>query len=1022
MIVSPSQDSFYGFPGGYSQTDEEVFQPFLPTTAELLDDGQLPSPSLEGPVSPRGTSHGVTNSRLSVSPSEESDGPDPNFSTPAKTKIKPKRAVLKYSSFSDSNIGTIAENELEENSADSRESDDTSSEKHVSRDSSKEEVSKLTQRQLMQESISRGMQGIMTRVVSETKQVSSPAGARIAKPHARSSTAPPSTLQYRDTDERKPTPPHKRAIQVRPLICSPVVATEFKRYPNFVFTPAHKDQQLSGESDSDLDRESHLGDASLSIDREVDIVGPLILEEEGKGKEGGEEEESESEGGEEEDEEGKEGEGEEGESEEEEEEEEGEGEGEEEEEEEKSEEQREAEKSLREEGEAERESLEESETLSEVKKVEEMREALEESIQAREEIGEGERGIEEKELKEGVLTQSDSEVAEEDNILEERSVSIEDDIRIEVSLHVESSTAIIREQQPNLMKPPSPSTDSPGSKAPLDISSRDTHPYHPSAEIPQSSSDHESLSEEPQRHFSSALSSSTESANNQLHHSRPVKSAVNLSPANLITSRPQSARAFSVEHTFASELTRPGSAGHGVALLPDKPSYLIDRELHRPSSANMLSCSSQSIKSSSSNESERLHLASGGAQQSVTRAKSPQNYRTQMELVKPLSALLRRKFSDADTHQQLVKSRSMASNLNKNEDSKMADDTKQTRSTTSSPVMRRSRTETPISRRTSVTNLKRPHSFHVSKFQSSSSAASSSTVDFTKDEFIRKAALKGMVKKSQTKKTPQPQNQTTNSKSTQDLRAVGLKANAKEVVSDLDALVLKRRTSSAGTPRQTPTLVTRSTHSIPCEPLTHSTPREPQFPPNSLARMSPDEQASATRSDRATSENRTPVAVKRHSSYEATLDMHPNSTNSSLTSNSQEYRNSVENIQASPNVLKHQTPTKSNHATPQTQENTPPKRPLVKNRHSYREISATHRNKALKRSKTEASSLLVGRSRDMWETPVEGGISIRTLDSSPYRDRRGAARPTSAPVRQNGNVDYAELLQDDAVEMSWTQF
>lgn len=241
MIVSPSQDSFYnGFPG-YSQFEDSTFPSFPNPLLNAIP--QDSSPVIWPPSTFQGISSRVKTSQLITCPSEEEEdkeeeeedgGRDSPESHTLETRSKSNsgKQTLQYTSFSDSNIETITELDVETESPENR----IHRSPHLRRgyDAVGGHQSKEAQRLLMQESIACGMQGIMSKVVNETKH-NSP-GTR--KPHSRSNTAP-SSLHIPMGEYKAPATIFHKKMQVRPLICSPMTSTtDLKRYPNFVFTPA----------------------------------------------------------------------------------------------------------------------------------------------------------------------------------------------------------------------------------------------------------------------------------------------------------------------------------------------------------------------------------------------------------------------------------------------------------------------------------------------------------------------------------------------------------------------------------------------------------------------------------------------------------------------------------------------------------------------------------------------------------------------------------------------------------------
>jgi hypothetical protein len=174
----------------------------------------------------------------------------------------------------------------------------------------------------------------------------------------------------------------------------------------------------------------------------------------------------------------------------------------------------------------------------------------------------------------------------------------------------------------------------------------------------------------------------------------------------------------------------------------------------------------------------------------VSTPTSDTQYKTEMELVKPLSAFLNHKFSNNRPLKGALNHSVSTNDLNLNVTSKSTsglNSTKASANNSPSLSMRRCVTDVQVGNRTSVTKLKRPHSFHVSKHQPKNGGG---TVDFTKDEFIRRAALQGMRKKPRSR--PPSQDGPTSPHRFAPTRA-------KEVVSDLDALLLQRKASNEST-------------------------------------------------------------------------------------------------------------------------------------------------------------------------------------------------------------------------------
>ena len=183
--------------------------------------------------------------------------------------LTPIKTTPKYSNL---NIETIAENEEEE-------------EELVISCETKERSSserRLTQRQQMQRSLSMGMQGIMAKVISETKQ-NSPIGK---KAHERSQTSPSRFLNVSPSLPRD-SPQHD--LTIRNLVYSPLAPTmvnRTKNIPDFVFTPGPDE---GGTSDSEVD---FLGSESSgpmrsagSADKSFGLIGVLDFD----GYTGGEE-------------------------------------------------------------------------------------------------------------------------------------------------------------------------------------------------------------------------------------------------------------------------------------------------------------------------------------------------------------------------------------------------------------------------------------------------------------------------------------------------------------------------------------------------------------------------------------------------------------------------------------------------------------------------------------------------------------------------------------------------------------
>ena len=164
----------------------------------------------------------------------------------AKSKIKSGKLGLKFISFSDSSIGTITEqNELVAASHDLSSGMENQTGTGM-RTENETEKDKLTRRQIMQRSIRFGMQDIMAKVVSETKQ-NSPNHRRL--PHYHSSTAPPSLL----SEDFSP----QRDVPVRPLLFSPYAPAVIKRHtklPNFEFSPFSHAANGYSSSSEETDR------------------------------------------------------------------------------------------------------------------------------------------------------------------------------------------------------------------------------------------------------------------------------------------------------------------------------------------------------------------------------------------------------------------------------------------------------------------------------------------------------------------------------------------------------------------------------------------------------------------------------------------------------------------------------------------------------------------------------------------------------------------------------------------------
>ena len=309
MIISPSQDSFYNSYPGLSDTGEDVLPSTLYHPPIVPHEATPDTTTVEEPSKELSSYHGISsrirNSKLITSPSEKSaDSKTNSFematTNRAKLKTYPGKRNPKYMSFSDPNIETIVEQDVEDEplgpplgGPDPREGESKNQDR-------------WTQRQLMQQSINQGMKGIMAKVISETKQ-SSP---KVKKLHLRSHTLPAIPLHKSPSPSSSPSPSpldsitstpldiKNGSIEVRALVCSPVTSTDVKLYPNFVFTPLPKQNTVAMEKDAseatemsklDTSDVSEWRDHSFSGDEEPGnvFIGPLVknldsAEEDGK--------------------------------------------------------------------------------------------------------------------------------------------------------------------------------------------------------------------------------------------------------------------------------------------------------------------------------------------------------------------------------------------------------------------------------------------------------------------------------------------------------------------------------------------------------------------------------------------------------------------------------------------------------------------------------------------------------------------------------------------------------------------
>ena len=791
---------------------------------------------------------------------------------------------------------------------------------------------RAARRLLMQESISRGMQGIMAKVVSDTRQQQSFTRAR--KSHTHHHTTP-STLQMHPPEQPhtpsspSPSSSSKRNIQVRPLICSPVMSTDLKRYPNFVFTPgpsqgAVKEEGEVGKVSSDQPEESNRSPSSSlsNLDQEeveiVEVKAALVFGEESLGddtegrEEGQEGREKEMEGEEREEKEG----------------------------EKRGEEEEERVK------EEEREGVKEEEERKEVKEGEKREE--EEEREDEEEKEEGEVVEEKEEMEREEIEEREEQEGEEEKG-EEGEEKNRDKVQEEgmVSSKQDQSTKQSQWEEESLKKE-------------ISVSHQ---------EVQETSNceqeELESRSKQEVR-LSGHEDNTQEETKEEDGSSKQEVSLVSLSKQEV--KGEESLQEDSKQEGFASaekesfskqeESSNPKQEG-SVVSKQEESSPITPRTNHTHSSSHWVSKDTEYQTATPTSRHNHTHSPSP-----TTTLTPPQDYKTEMELVKPLSAILSRKFHPENSPPPMKASKSTSNLASTHTQPSTPTTGRREGGNTPRQGMRRSETDARLSSsgsqaRTSVTKLRRPHSFHISKVLASPSLQ----VDFkfTKDEFIRRAALRGMVKKlapgappppplpagsrgMASRGTEPPSSATPTQKTTPGAR--------REVVSDLDALVSQRGAWSS-TPTGRP-------HSAE---LRQATPPKPHPQPPSAA---------------------APVVRNKHSYREISAR---------INVERERYRKKKAGLSRSDTDTLLQVHTRPSPCplptTPPPSANPPPS------------LSRTPSPGKRWGGRGEGT-----RVSPRWGRGGEGG-------------RREFSRPTSAPVRQ---VDYAELLQDEEVELSYTEF
>ena len=239
MIISPSQDSFYS---GLSDQDNYVFQPSIniPPVSSHEPKDYLPD-TVQTNNGFQGLSSRIRSSKL-INPSDKSEGQD-SSQLPTSVNVKKKPSKHTAKALSESNIVTFVERE-DGNSSDPI----LNKQKKMAKREFMEArggLKRVKQRELMQQSINQGMHGIMTKVISETKHNSSSPSSRNS--HQRSQTVP-SAFHFESDN-----------VVVRPLMCSPQIPNEVKKYPNFVFTPFQHDSYRGTKREDLVTDRTHNG-------------------------------------------------------------------------------------------------------------------------------------------------------------------------------------------------------------------------------------------------------------------------------------------------------------------------------------------------------------------------------------------------------------------------------------------------------------------------------------------------------------------------------------------------------------------------------------------------------------------------------------------------------------------------------------------------------------------------------------------------------------------------------------------
>lgn len=249
MVLSPSQDSFYsGFPG---LIDVDV--PNTPTSPNSLATkfSFLEGPSSMGMPSSSGHFH---SSIMPLSPSETSD----TMETSTVGLVTRDSSQLTHS---------------EKDSFKTRVEVGSSNDKKFTMKHSPSDVNKL-----MQQSISEGMLGIMTKVVEESKQrIISPSKGKSRLRQRRATVALTANEILPSSSPARFARKGGKDVLLMPLVCSPMESAQ-KKFPELIVTPkesASTQQLEEGSCDSIKNLHLSLEDVKVHSDSEIDPTGSM---------------------------------------------------------------------------------------------------------------------------------------------------------------------------------------------------------------------------------------------------------------------------------------------------------------------------------------------------------------------------------------------------------------------------------------------------------------------------------------------------------------------------------------------------------------------------------------------------------------------------------------------------------------------------------------------------------------------------------------------------------------------------